>query len=141
MSRKAEITGLTFDCNKNHIARAALEAIAFQIKDVIVAMEEDAGIHLNELMVNGGMTANQFVLQLIADVLNCNLVKGDMPDVSALGAGLLAGLKAGIFSSVAAIAQLKEKPFIVHPQNNAGEIQIYYGEWLAHIKRAAAQLK
>jgi glycerol kinase len=137
MSRKAEITGLTFDCNKNHIARAALEAIAFQIKDVIVAMEQDAGIRLNELMVNGGMTANNLVLQLIADVLKCNLVKGDMLDVSALGAGLLAGLKAGIFSSVEEIAKLKRQALAVHPQDGDDQIQDYYREWLKHVKRVA----
>jgi len=135
MSRKGEIMGLIFDCNKNHIVRAALESIAFQIKDVIAAMEDDAGIHLHELMVNGGMTANQFVLQLIADVLQCNLVRGEIADVSALGAALLAGLKAGIFNSLADITRLKAQPAILKPYDDCGAIQACYRQWLAYIKK------
>lgn len=134
MGRKAEIIGLTFDCNKNHIVRAALESIAFQIKDVIAAMEDDANIHLQELMVNGGITANRFVLQLIADVLQCNLVQGEIADVSALGAALLAGLKAGIFNSLADITRLKHQPVILKPHYDNVAIQDCYQQWLAYIK-------
>lgn len=137
MNRKAEIKGLTFDCNKNHIVRAALESIAFQIKDVVAAMEQDAGIRPDELMVNGGMTINRLVLQSIADVLNCNLVKGDMPDVSALGAGLLAGLKAGIFKSIRDIEALKANPVVIKPQQDTAAIQACYTEWLTHVKQPA----
>lgn len=103
MSRKASISGLTFDCNKNHVVRAALESIAYQIKDVITAMQNDAGLPLTELMVHGGMTANQFVLHFLADLLDCQIITNDIPDVSALGAALLAGLKAGIYEDVEAI--------------------------------------
>lgn len=134
MGRKAEIVALSFDCNKNHIVRAALESIAFQIRDVIGAMEDDAGVHLQELMVNGGMTANRFVLQLIADVLQCHLVKGEIADVSALGAALLAGLKAGIFNSLADITRLKAQPLILKPHTDDGTLQKNYRQWLVYIK-------
>jgi glycerol kinase len=98
MNRKASITGLTFDCNKNHIVRAALESIPYQIKDVIVAMEQDAGIELKELMVDGGISANQFVIQFLADLLERTIVRTATVDVSALGAAYMAGLKAGVYS-------------------------------------------
>lgn len=136
MNRKAEIMGLTFDCNKNHIVRAALESIAFQIRDVITAMEADTGITLVELMVNGGITTNHFVLQLIADVLRCKLVKQDMPDISALGAAYLAGLKAGVFKSMDTIRSLKNEPVSFTRTDAADSMQQYYEEWLLHIKKA-----
>ena len=100
MNRKASINGLTFDCNKNHIVRAALESIPFQIKDVIVAMELDAQIELERLMVDGGITSNQFVLQFLADLLQRTIVTIGIPDVSALGAAYMAGLKAGVYRSI-----------------------------------------
>lgn len=135
MNRKAEIIGLTFDCNKNHIVRAALESIAFQIKDVITAMETDTGIPLVKLMVNGGITANHFVLQLIADVLRCELIKQDMPDISALGAAYLAGLQTGIFKTLADIRTLKNSPVSFVQTTTENNMQQYHSEWLSYIKK------
>ncbi|MDR6941029.1 FGGY family carbohydrate kinase [Mucilaginibacter pocheonensis] len=135
MNRKAEIIGLTFDCNKNHIVRAALESIAFQIKDVITAMETDTGIPLVKLMVNGGITANHFVLQLIADVLRCELIKQDMPDISALGAAYLAGLQTGIFKTLADISSLKNAPVSFVQTATENNMQQYHSEWLSYIKK------
>src|SRR5205085_9909685 len=100
MSRKASITGLTFDCNKNHIVRAALESIAYQIKDVMVAMEQDGGIALEQLMVDSGITSSRFVLQFLADLLQRKIVMIGMPDISALGAAYMAGLKVGVYKSI-----------------------------------------
>ena len=135
MNRKAEIIGLTFDCNKDHIVRAALESIPFQIKDVITAMETDTGIPLVKLMVNGGITANHFVLQLIADVLECELIKQGMPDVSALGAAYLAGLHAGIFKNLDDISNLKNEPVGFTQSDEGNRMQQYHQEWLSHIKK------
>ncbi len=100
MDAKAAIVGLTFGCNKNHVVRAALESIPFQIKDVIAAMESDSGIRLKELKVDGGLTANQFVMQCVTDVLNTPVVNIGLAEVSALGAAYLAGLNAGIFANI-----------------------------------------
>ncbi|WPU94087.1 glycerol kinase GlpK [Mucilaginibacter sabulilitoris] len=135
MNRKAKIVGLTFDCNKNHIVRASLETIPFQIKDVITAMETDTGIALLKLMVNGGITANHFVLQLIADVLECELVKQDTPDISALGAAYLAGLQAGIFKNLQDISSLKNEPVNFTQTDTENNMQQYYEEWLSYIKK------
>jgi glycerol kinase len=119
MTRKASIEGLTFGCNKNHIVRAALESIPYQIKDVIVAMELDAGVLLEKLMVDGGITANRFVLQFLADLLAKPVANIGMPDVSALGAAYLAGLKAGIFKDIAHLQALNSQVSVVAPQGTS----------------------
>ncbi len=93
MDRRASISGMSFGTTKNHIVRAALESIPYQIMDVITAMEKDAGISLKELNADGGITANKFIIQFIADLLNKKVATIGMPDVSALGAAFLAGLK------------------------------------------------
>lgn len=133
MNRKASITGLTFDCNRNHIVRAALESIAYQIKDVITAMEQDAEIELEELMVDGGITANKFVLQFLADLLKRRIVSMGMPDVSALGAAYMAGLKAGIYRDIEQLKYLNNNKNFVHPADNKKIIGWYEG-WKALVK-------
>ena len=95
MNRKASITGMTFATNKNHIVRAALESIPFQIKDVITAMEADTGMELEALKVDGGLTSNQFVMQLLANLLDKSVVNLGLAEVSALGAAYLSGLQSG----------------------------------------------
>ncbi|GAB4021606.1 glycerol kinase GlpK [Spirosoma migulaei] len=115
MSRKASISGLTFGTSKNHIVRAALESIPYQIKDVIVAMEQDTGISLEELMVNGGISANTFVLQFLADLLGKSVVNKGMPDVSAQGAAYLAGLKTGIYKDLAYLTSINSNRETINP--------------------------
>lgn len=130
MKRKASIHGLTFGTNKNHIVRATLESIPFQIKDVVLAMEEDSNIHLQELMVNGGMTSNAFVLSTLSDLLNIPVVNKGMPDVSALGAALMAGLGVQIFESVDSLKALFRKAQAVLPQeNNQVKIHTAFRAW------------
>jgi glycerol kinase len=132
MERKAEIVGLNFNSNKNHIVRAALESVAYQLKDVILAMEEDSGTSLSALMVNGGMTQNEFLMQLIADTLECQLNKGSTPDVSALGAGLLAGLTVGIYKDMDSIKFIRTVFKSYTPQETLTE---HYKQWLGYVKR------
>lgn len=129
MSRKASISGLTFDCNKAHVARAALEAIPYQIKDVLTAMQADAKLQLKELMIHGGLTANKFVVQFLADLLDCGVIQSAMPDISALGAALLAGLGAGIFKDMEALKKLYAKKSIVKTGKFAGQIEQWYAGW------------
>lgn len=133
MNRKAAITGLTFGVNKNHIVRAALESIPYQIKDVIAAMEEDTGIDLKELMVNGGITSNNFVLQFLADLLNKKVVNMGMPDVSALGAAYLAGLKAGVYKDIDHLKILNSDKSLKSPSSNTELVKKYHKEWLSAI--------
>jgi glycerol kinase len=127
MARKASISGLTFGCNKNHIVRAALESIPYQIKDVIEAIQSDAGIHLRELMVNGGITANRFVIQFLADLLLKPVVNMGMPDVSALGAAYLAGLKAGIYKDLTHLKTLNAEKRTIQPSGHTQALAGYNG--------------
>lgn len=133
MNRKASITGLSFGANKNHIVRAALESIPYQIKDVIAAMEEDTGIDLQELMVNGGITANQFVLQFLADLLEKKVVNMGMPDVSALGAAYLAGLEAGVYKDIEHLKKLNNNKSFNAPNINAEAVRNSHKGWLIAI--------
>ena len=100
MNRKATIEGLSFDSTKNHVIRAAVESVPYQIKDVIVAMEADSGIPLSELKIDGGMTANKFVVQFLTDLLGRKVTNIEIADVSALGAGYLAGLNVNVYHNL-----------------------------------------
>jgi glycerol kinase len=129
MERKASLTGMTFGTTKNHIVRAALESVPYQIKDVIVAMEKDAGISLAALMANGGLTSNQFVMQLLADLLQKNVTSIGMPDVSALGAAYLAGLQSGVYENIESLKRLNSDKKYFSPQANSGKVNEGYAGW------------
>jgi glycerol kinase len=92
--------GLTRYVNKGHIARAALEAIAFQTRDVVEAVNADAGIDLSELRVDGGATANDTLLQFQADILGVPVVRPVVAETTALGAAYAAGLAVGFWSGL-----------------------------------------
>ena len=109
MSRKASIEGMTFGTTKNHIVRAALESIPYQIKDVVLAMEKDIQAALKSISVNGGMTQNKFVIHFLSDLLGIALNKQRNPDVSALGAAYLSGLKSGVFSGIDQLSAINKK--------------------------------
>jgi glycerol kinase len=134
MDRKASITGMSFGTTKNHIVRAALESIPYQVKDVISAMEKDAGLVLKELNTDGGMTSNSFVLQFIADLLNKPVAGIGMPDVSALGAAYLAGLKVGVYKDINVLKNFNaEKKY--YPANDKEAVKNGYEGWLNVINR------
>ena len=135
MSAKASIVGLTFDCNKNHIVRAALESIPYQIKDVITVMEKDSGVELKSLKVDGAISANGFVVQFLADLLNTPVENVGIQEVSALGAAYLAGLGAGTFSDISDIEALRETPKSTKPSSRRAEVERWYGQWQNQIKR------
>jgi glycerol kinase len=98
------IAGLTRFSNKGHIARAALEATAFQTREVVVAMVADAGAAPRDIKVDGGMAANDFLMQFQADLLDAPVVRPRRLETTALGAAYAAGLAVGFFGSVADIA-------------------------------------
>ena len=92
--------GLTRYANKGHLARAVLEAVAFQTREVVEAMEQDSGIRLEELRVDGGMVANDLLMQFQADMLERPVVLPSTKETTSLGAAYAAGLAVGFFSSV-----------------------------------------
>lgn len=103
---RGTIVGLTRGSNKSHIARAALESIAFQTVDVLNAMEADSGVNIKELRVDGGATANNLLMQIQSDVLNTKIVKPETTEITALGAAYLAGLGIGFWKD---IPEIREK--------------------------------
>ena len=99
MYARGAIVGLTRGANKNHIIRATLESIAYQTRDVLEAMQEDSGIKLSSLKVDGGAAANNFLMEFQADILGTAVRRPVILETTALGAAYLAGLAVGIWES------------------------------------------
>jgi glycerol kinase len=102
---RGAIFGLTRGSSNAHIAKAALESIAYQTYDVLKAMEADAGIQIRELRVDGGATVNNALMQFQSDILNCKVVRPKVTETTALGAAYLAGLAVGFWKNVEEIQQ------------------------------------
>ncbi len=94
---RGTVTGITRGCKKEHFIRAALEAIAYQTADVLLAMEEDAGIPLKELKVDGGASANDFLMRFQSDIIDAVVYRPECIETTALGAAYLAGLATGYY--------------------------------------------
>ena len=105
MYARGTIVGLTRGANRHHIVRATLESIAFQTKDVLHAMEEDSGIMLKALKVDGGAVANNFLMQFQSDILGVPVVRPSVTETTAMGAAFLAGLTVGFWKDLAEIAE------------------------------------
>lgn len=95
---RGALVGLTRFVNKNHIARAALEATAFQTREVMDAMNADSGVDLTELKVDGGMVANELLMQFQADILDVDVIRPQVAETTALGAAYAAGIAVGFWS-------------------------------------------
>jgi glycerol kinase len=95
---RGALVGLTRYVNRNHIARAALEATAFQTREVLDAMNADSGVDLTELKVDGGMTANELLMQFQADQLGVPVVRPKVAETTALGAAYAAGIAVGFWN-------------------------------------------
>jgi glycerol kinase len=135
MNRKASIEGMTFGTTKNHIVRAALESISYQIKDVINAMGLDMGGEIKNIAVNGGLTNNQFVMGFLVDLLRIPLQKQADADISALGAAYLSGLKSGVYSSIEHLARLNSnRTSKIDPNLGNHRIQDFYAKWIEIIQ-------
>ena len=101
------LLGLTRGTTRAHVARAVLESIAWSTKDVIDAMQRESGVHLDELRVDGGATANRWLMQFQSDVLNLPLDVPDNTETTALGSGYLAGLATGVYANRDELARLR----------------------------------
>ncbi len=100
---RGSVFGLTRGTTEAHLARAALESVCFQTQDLITAMQSD-GIDINAIRVDGGMVANDWVCQCLADILDLNVVRPRVNETTALGAAYLAGIQAGIYSDLSTLA-------------------------------------
>lgn len=140
MNRRGSIEGLSFESNKAHIIRAALESIPYQIKDVISAMEMDTSTPLKELKIDGGISANKFVVQFLADLLERKITTINIPDVSALGAAYLAGLKQGIFLNLEQLKSFRQNNKTTSAGKDAAKVKKSYLGWQKVIGRKEVAL-
>lgn len=136
MYARGSIFGLTRGSNKNHIIRAALESIAYQVKDLINAMEEDAGCKINTLKVDGGASKNKLLMQFQADITNIEVCKPIMTETTALGAAYLAGLAVGYFSN---LEEIEENSYVgekYEPNMEPENRENLYNGWKKAVSRA-----
>jgi glycerol kinase len=130
------LCGLTRGATKAHIARAALEGIAYQVRDVLTAMEADAGVRLKELRVDGGASANNLLMQFQSDLLNVPVVRPRITETTALGAAYLAGLAVGYWKSQKDIAtQWQQDKRFAPRMKPAARRQLFNG-WNKALTRA-----
>lgn len=131
---RGAIFGLTRDTGKNHLIKAALESIAFQTKDVLNAMEEDAGIRINSLMVDGGATANNYLMQFQSDILGIDVDRPEITESTALGAAFLAGLKAGIWN-LEDLKRVRKTETRFEPKLDQSTRDLLYKHWKKAVER------
>jgi len=124
---RGTIVGLTRGSTKNHIARAALESIAFQTYDVLKAMELDSGVKIKELRVDGGATANDLLMQIQSDILGAKIIKPETTEITALGAAYLAGLGIGFWNNIPEIREKWKNKKTFAPRNISQNIEILKG--------------
>ncbi|CAM2076978.1 MULTISPECIES: glycerol kinase GlpK [Clostridia] len=136
MYARGSIFGLTRGSNKNHIIRAALESIAYQVKDLINAMEEDSGCKINTLKVDGGASKNKLLMQFQSDITNIEVCKPIMTETTALGAAYLAGLAVGYFNNLEEIAESCYAGEKYEPNMNFEERENLYNGWKKAVSRA-----
>lgn len=126
---KAMICGMTLATEKGHVCRAALEAIAYQIKDLIDLMTKQAGIKLKELRVDGGPTKNKLLMQFQADMLDACINRSDVEEASALGAMIMNGLARKIWKDINEVAKLRKSDNRIYPVMLEEERERLYSGW------------
>ena len=136
MYARGSIFGLTRGANKNHIIRAALEAIAYQVRDLLDAMEEDTGYKINVLKVDGGASKNKFLMQFQSDISNIKVCKPIITETTALGAAYLAGLAVWYFESTEEIAQGWYASESYNPKLAEEKKEKLYSGWKKSVKRS-----
>lgn len=133
---RALLCGMSRGTNKAHIARAALEAIAFQVSDVLSAMQSDIGQPLKELRVDGGASSNDMLMQFQADILNVPVLRPKMLESTAWGAAAMAGLKADVFTQLSDISESWQLDRAFEPNMSEDQRQHHLNLWQDALNRA-----
>jgi glycerol kinase len=133
---RASITGMARNTKKAHIVRAALESIAYQIKDLIELMVDNTNIRFREMRVDGGPTRNNFLMQLQSDMLRKEVVRSNIEEVSALGSAFMAGLACGLWKDLDEIKALRKTDKTFKPVMPSNEVESIYSEWKVAVKRS-----
>jgi glycerol kinase len=133
---RGAIFGLTRGSTRAHIARATLEAIAFQTRDVLEAIEEESGIRLETLRADGGAARNDLLMQIQADVIGRPVVRSAITETTALGAAYLAGLGVGLWQGLDDIVRLRRTDRTFEPRCSQSERDERYAGWRRAVERA-----
>ena len=136
MYSRGTIVGLTRGTGRAHIVRAALEAIAYQSADLVQAMADDCGRQVAELRVDGGASANQFLMQFQADVLGCRVIRPAVIETTALGAALLAGLAVGVWKDMDEIRRVWKMDLSLTPQMDEDARRAAMRGWHRAVERS-----
>lgn len=136
-SARAMLTGVTLGTERKHIVRAVLEAICYQTRELVEAMEADSGEPLRELRVDGGAAANDFLMQFQADILGRRIVRPADTETTALGAAYLAGLSSGFFRDTDELQTFWKAERVFEPTLETGRREELFAGW----KRAVAQCR
>jgi glycerol kinase len=134
------IAGLTRFANKGHLARAVLEATAYQTREVLEAMEKDSKIHLFSLRTDGGMVENDFLMQFQADILNIPVLRPAIKETTALGAAYAAGLAVGYYSDLHDLRENWSADRTWEPHMEEAQRGTYYRQWKKAVTRSFAWL-
>ena len=136
MYARGAILGLTRGATKAHIARAALEGIAYQVADLVSTMEKDLQRPLDSLWVDGGASVSDFMMQFQADLLRCSIYRPDMVETTAAGAAYLAGLAVGLWDSPEEILGSRRLESVFAPRMPLEQAQEYRHQWHRAVSRA-----
>ena len=136
MSARGAFFGITGGVQREHLVRAVLEAIAYQVKEVVQAINQDSPHLINLLKVDGGACQNDFLMQFQADALGIPVERPEVLDASAQGAAFAAGLAAGFFSDYASLTASRRVDSIFHPGEGWIQVQENFLAWLEGVKRA-----
>ncbi len=136
MYARGTIVGLTRGANAAHICRSVLEAIAYQMTDLLEAMKQDSDINLSELRVDGGASVSDIMMQIQSDMIRTNVNRPKMVETTAIGAAYLAGLAVGFWKDTAEIEKIREVDKVFEPQMDIEKREKRYRGWLRAVKRS-----
>jgi glycerol kinase len=135
---RAAIVGMNRNTGKSHIIRAAFESIAYQVTDILQLMEQEAGIEMKELRVDGGATCNRFLMQYQADMLDIPVAASEVAELSAMGSVYLAGIGTGIWKTLDEVKALQQNQQIYIPSMQRDMKTVYYSGWKSSIHSVLA---
>jgi glycerol kinase len=135
MEARGAILGLTRGATRAHVVRATLESLAYQTRDVVEVMNQDSGIRLTELRVDGGAAANDFLMQLQADILGVSVDRPVLVETTAAGAGFLAGIGSGFWPGPQALRGARRRERLFEPAMSEAEREALYQGWRRAVRR------
>jgi glycerol kinase len=136
---RGAVLGLTRGVTADHLIRATLESLAYQTRDVVDAMAADSGKKLRMLRVDGGATANDFLMQFQADILGVSVDRPTVIETTAAGAAFLAGVGAGVWKSARDLEEVRKVDRVFKPAMKSAQRNELYAGWKAAVERVRSK--